>query len=104
MLDADADVLADTPGLRFALEACEPGTGRRLRVWSDRPGVQVFVGNTFDSTLVAESGRPYPRRARFTAETQHFPDAPHHPRFPSIERPPGTTFATSTVFAFDATS
>ncbi len=102
VLDADAEPMAGDPGLRLAVQAHEPVGGRRLRVWSDQPGVQVFGANTFDATLVGKAGRGYGPGAGFTAETQHFPDAPHHPGFPSVQLPPGATFTTSTVFEFDA--
>lgn len=109
VIDADAEPLCapdpdggPTPdGLRLALEAHHPGTGRRLRVYSDRPGLQFFAAGSFDGSMVGKSGRSYGRHAGFTAETQHFPDSPHHPAFPSTELPPGGAVRARTVYVFD---
>lgn len=97
VLDPASPVLASDPALRLALQAAHPGTGRVLRIWSDQPGVQVFVANTFDGTMIGKSGRGYRRWAGFTAETQHFPDSPNHPAFPSTVLAAGQTLTTSTV-------
>ncbi len=88
------------PPLRLALQAIDPGSGRRLEVWSDRPGVQLYTCNALDGTLVGASGRIYRPGDGFTAETQGFPDAPNQPGFPSTALAPQQTFRSVTVFAF----
>ena len=86
----------DAP-LRLAAQALDPGSGRTLRIWTDQPGLQVFVANSFDGTMIGKSGRPYHRLAGFTAETQHFPDSPNQPDFPSTVLAAGASLRTSTV-------
>jgi aldose 1-epimerase len=90
----------DPAPLRLALQATEPGSGRRLDVWSDRPGVQLYTANYFDGTVVGKSGRAYRQGDGFTAETQGFPDAPNQPAFPSVMLAPQQVFRSTTVFAF----
>jgi aldose 1-epimerase len=86
--------------LRLALQATDPGNGRRLDVWSDRPGVQFYTANAFDGSIVGKSGRVYRQGDGFTAETQGFPDAPNQPGFPSTVIGPQQVFRSTTVFAF----
>jgi aldose 1-epimerase len=86
--------------LRLALQATDPGSGRRLEVWSDRPGVQLYTANHFDGSVVGKSGRTYRQGDGFTAETQGFPDAPNQPAFPSVMLGPQQVFRSTTVFAF----
>jgi aldose 1-epimerase len=71
----------------------EPSTGRVLEVLTTEPGIQFYSGNLLD-------GRPYPRRGGFTLETQHFPDSPSHPEFPSILLRPTEEYRSTTVYAF----
>jgi aldose 1-epimerase len=86
--------------LRLALQATDPGSGRRLDVWSDRPGIQLYTANAFDGSIVGKSGRVYRQGDGFTAETQGFPDAPNQPGFPSTVIGPQQVFRSTTVFAF----
>ena len=78
----------------------EPTTGRVLEVLTTEPGVQFYTGNFLDGTFTGREGTPYDRRGGFCLETQHFPDAVHHPEFPSIELRPGQTYRHTTVFKF----
>lgn len=78
----------------------EPTTGRRLEVWTQEPGVQFYSGNFLDGSDIGPSGRPYARRTGFCLETQHFPDSPNQPHFPSIILRPGHTYDTTTAFRF----
>jgi aldose 1-epimerase len=78
----------------------EPTTGRTLEVESTEPGVQVYTGNFLDGHLVGKSNRPYVKRSAFCVETQHFPDSPNQPTFPSTIVRPGTDYLSQTVFRF----
>ncbi len=83
-----------------AAEAYEPTTGRILRVLTTEPGVQLYTGNFLDGSIKGKEGRVYKRRFAFCLETQHFPDSPNHPSFPSTELKPGEKFHSLTVFEF----
>ncbi len=83
-------------------EAYEPTTGRVLRVSTTQPGVQFYTGNFLDGTLKGKGGKTYVHRGGFCLETQHFPDSPNHPKFPTTELKPGQRFHSTTVFAFSA--
>ena len=61
----------------------EPFNGRVMEVWTTEPGVQFYTGNFLDGTLTGKSGKPYPRRSGFCLETQHYPDSPNQPSFPT---------------------
>jgi aldose 1-epimerase len=89
-------------GLRFAAAAFDPRSGRLLRVWTDEPGVQFYSGNFLDGHLVGISGHTYRQSAGYTFETQHFPNSPNQPNFPSTVLKAGHTFTSTTVFAFGA--
>jgi len=67
----------------------DPGSGRIMDVHTDQPGVQFYTGNFLDGTRTGPSGRPYGHRAGFCLETQHFPDSPNQPQFPSVVLEPG---------------
>ena len=90
----------DGNGLHLAAEVDDPASGRTLTVTTTQPGVQFYSGNFLDGTLHGISGKPYPKHAGFCLETQHFPDSPNHPNFPSTVLNPGQTFHSETVFAF----
>ena len=87
-------------GLRFAAAAADPGSGRVLTVWTDQPGVQFYSGNFLDGHLVGISGHTYRQTAGYTFETQHFPNSPNQPNFPSTVLGPGKTFNSTTIFGF----
>jgi aldose 1-epimerase len=87
-------------GLVPAAHLYEPTTGRTLDVSTTEPGVQFYTGNFLDGTIVGTAGRRYPFRSAAVLETQHFPDSPNHPSFPSVILRPGQTFRSKTVFAF----
>lgn len=86
--------------LTFAARVVEPTSGRMMEVYTDQPGLQFYAGNFLDGTLVGKSGRPYVRRGGFCLETQHFPDSPNQPGFPSTILRPGEEYRTRTVYAF----
>jgi aldose 1-epimerase len=87
-------------GLRFAAAALDPRSGRLLTVWTNEPGVQFYSGNFLDGHLVGISGHTYRQSAGYTFETQHFPNSPNQPNFPSTVLKAGQTFNSTTVFAF----
>jgi aldose 1-epimerase len=87
-------------GLRFAAQAMDPASGRLLTVWTDEPGVQFYSGNFLDGHLVGISGHTYRQTAGYTFETQHFPNSPNQPNFPSTVLKAGKTFNTTTIYAF----
>ena len=87
-------------GLELAARMYEPTTGRVLEVSTTQPGVQFYTGNFLDGTVTGKQGHVYKRRYGFCLETQHFPDSPNHPDFPSTILKPGETFHSKTVFKF----
>jgi aldose 1-epimerase len=87
-------------GLNLAAKAWDPASGRQLTVWTDQPGVQFYSGNFLTGTLTGISGDTYRQGAGYTFETQHFPDSPNEPSFPSTTLAAGKTFHSTTVFAF----
>jgi aldose 1-epimerase len=86
----------------LAAEAYEPNSGRVLQVLTVEPGVQFYSGNFLDGTITGKGGKVYKYRYGFCLETQHFPDSPNHPKFPSTTLKPGHTYSTTTVFKFSA--
>jgi aldose 1-epimerase len=78
----------------------EPQSGRLLEVLTTEPGVQFYSGNFLDGSLVGKHGHRYAHRTGFCLETQHFPDSPNHPEFPSVILRPGETFRSTTVYCF----
>jgi aldose 1-epimerase len=94
VLDAKAGSLAK------AAEVYEAGTGRVLEVWTNQPGIQFYTGNFLDGTLKGKDGKVYGRRAALCLETQHFPDSPNKPKFPSTVLKPGKTYHETTIWKF----
>ncbi|XRQ14050.1 aldose epimerase family protein [Actinomadura welshii] len=92
-----------SPGrLTAAARVTEPETGRVLEISTTEPGVQLYTGNFLDGSLAGTGGRAYRQGDGFALETQHFPDSPNRPDFPSTVLRPGETFASTTVYAFSA--
>jgi aldose 1-epimerase len=89
-------------GLDLAARAYDPGSGRTLTVWTDQPGVQFYTSNFLTGTLVGISGHSYRQGAAYTFETQHFPNSPNQPNFPSTELFAGQTVQSTTIFAFSS--
>jgi aldose 1-epimerase len=89
-------------GLNLAARAFDPSSGRSLSVWTDQPGVQFYSGNFLNGTLTGISGHTYRQGAGYTFETQHFPDSPNQPEFPSTVLGPNKTFTSTTIFAFSS--
>ncbi len=81
-------------------EVYDPSTGRVLQVITDQPGVQFYTGNFLDGTQTGRGGKVYNYRSGFCLETQHFPDSPNQPTFPSVVLTPNEPFLSSTTFRF----
>jgi aldose 1-epimerase len=88
------------PGLERAATVFEPKSGRTLEVATTEPGIQLYSGNFLDGTITGTGGRVYKLRSGLCLETQHFPDSPNHPKFPSTIVKPGQTYASRTVLTF----
>jgi aldose 1-epimerase len=88
------------PGLVAAARLDDPSSGRRLEVHTTEPGLQFYAGNRLDGRIRGKSGRVYEPRAGLSLETQHFPDSPNHPEFPSTVLHPGEEYRSTTVFTF----
>lgn len=86
--------------LRMAAEVYEPESGRTLTIRTTEPGIQFYCGNFLDGRLKGKSGQPYVYRGGFCLETQHYPDSPNQPNFPSTILRPGETYRTQTIFQF----
>jgi aldose 1-epimerase len=87
--------------LRTAAVVTDPSSGRTLTVKTTEPGVQFYTGNFIkDGEIIGTGGKKYMRRGGFCLETQHFPDSPNHPAFPSTLLRPGQTYHTTTIFSF----
>jgi aldose 1-epimerase len=71
-----------------------------MEVATTEPGMQFYTGNFLDGTVVGRGGAVYHKRAGFCLETQHFPDSPNKPKFPSTVLRPGETYRTTTVYRF----
>jgi len=87
--------------LRHACTLHDPGSGRRLTMQTDQPGLQLYSGNFLNGTVTGSHDAPYQRHAGVCLETQAFPDAPNHPNFPSIELLPGGHYEATTVMRLD---
>jgi aldose 1-epimerase len=85
--------------LFFAAQAYDPHSGRVLEVWTTEPGLQLYAGNFLDG-IRGRDGKVYNRRNAFCLETQHFPDSPNHPDFPSTVLKPGQQYQSTTVYKF----
>ncbi len=85
-----------------AAEVHDPKSGRMMEVWTTEPALQFYTGNFLDGTIHGKGGKPYPFRGAFCMETQHYPDSPNKPAFPSTTLRPGATYHTTTIYRFSA--
>ena len=86
--------------MKLAAKVYDPKSGRTLTVTTTEPGVQFYTGNFLDGTITGPSGQKYVKNSGLCLETQHFPDSPNHPDFPSTVLKPGETRHSTTVFTF----
>ena len=92
-------VIDGMPGtLRRAVQLTDPASGRRLDIWTTQPGVQVYSGNSVRPNVAIARG--FVPHGAISFQTQHYPDSPHHPNFPSTELEPGQTFLEITEYRF----
>jgi aldose 1-epimerase len=91
---------AGPDSLTHAARVAEPGTGRTMDVYTTEPGIQFYTGNFLDGGITGKAGHIYHYRYGLALETQHYPDSPNHPSFPSTILRPGAQYKTRTVFAF----
>jgi aldose 1-epimerase len=96
----DHNFVLDGKGMREVAEVYDPSSGRVLTVISDQPGVQLYTSNFLDGSIKGKGGVGYPRYAALCLETQHFPDSPNHPDFPTTVLKPGEKFHSTTIFRF----
>lgn len=90
----------DGPGLVHAAHVHHPASGRTLDVYTTEPGVQLYSGNHLDGSVTGKGGVPARRHHGFCLETQHFPDSPHQPSFPSTILVPGATWRSRSTYTF----
>ena len=88
--------------LRLAARAWSKETGVVMETWTTQPGVQFYSGNYLDGCPAGKGGAPYAKRWGFCLETQHYPDSPHHPNFPSTVLPAGAEYRQTTEYRFAA--
>jgi len=86
--------------LALAATLYAPKTGRFMQVFTTEPGIQFYSGNFLDGTLTGKSGKTYIHRSGLCLETQHYPDSPNHPNFPSTILRPGETLHSTTIYRF----
>jgi aldose 1-epimerase len=86
--------------LSLAASVLEPTSGRYLEVWTTEPGVQFYGGNFLDGTDKGKDGKTYVHRGAFCLETQHFPDSPNQPSFPTVVLKPGETYTSECIYKF----
>jgi aldose 1-epimerase len=94
VLDGPAD------SLKLAARLYDPVSGRLLEISTTEPGIQFYSGNFLDGSLTGKDGHPIEYRSGLCLETQHFPDSPNQPAFPSTILRPGETYRTRSVYAF----
>lgn len=94
ILDTKGDI--NTP----AVTLTDPQSGIKMQVFTTEPGIQVYAGNFLDGTVSGKKGIVYPRRSAICLETQHYPDSPNKPEWPSVVVRPGDTYKTHTIYRF----
>jgi len=94
-------VLNGRPGeLKLCARVYEPTTGRVMEVTTTEPGVQLYTANHMNGSMIGKAGKAYVKHAAFCLETQHYPDSPNKPGFPSTVLEPGQKFASQTIHKF----
>lgn len=94
-------VVNGKPGtLRLAAKVDDPATGRQMEVWTSEPGMQFYSAIHLDPSIVGKGGKPYQKYGALCLETQHYPDSPNHPTFPTTVLRPGQKFRSETIYKF----
>ena len=86
--------------MNLAATVYEPTTGRFMEILTEEPGIQFYSGNFLDGSITGKYGDVYKFRSGFCLETQHYPDSPNKPEFPSVVLRPGETYKTTTIHKF----
>jgi aldose 1-epimerase len=87
-------------GLTLAARVSDPATGRVLEISTTEPAIQFYTGNFLDGTITGKAGKVYKQHYGFCLETQHYPDSPNHPEFPSTILRPGEVYRSETIHKF----
>jgi aldose 1-epimerase len=97
----DHNFVLNSPGLMEPeVKVFEPQSGRVMEVYTDQPGVQFYTGNFLDGSITGKDGKKYGQYYGFCLETQHFPDSPNQPGFPTTILRPGESYKSSTIYRF----
>jgi aldose 1-epimerase len=88
--------------LRIAARVTEPTSRRQMEVWTTEPGVQFYSAIGLNGSITGKGGIAYPKYGALCLETQHYPDSPNHPNFPSTVLKPGTKLHSETIYKFSA--
>lgn len=98
----DHNYVLNTAGNDTLLACCvvDPESGRTLEVYTDEPGVQFYAGNFLDGTVIGKKGIAYQQRTGMCLETQHYPDSPNKPSWPSVVVRPGQTYKSHCIYKF----
>ena len=86
--------------LTLAARCCSPKTGIVMETYTTEPGVQLYTANWLNESIIGKNGHPYPERCSFCLETQHFPDSPNKPEYPTTVLRPGEAFDSRTIYKF----
>ncbi|HYB60273.1 MAG TPA: aldose epimerase family protein [Methylomirabilota bacterium] len=88
--------------LRLAARVKDPKSGREMEVWTTQPGVQLYIAIGLNGSIIGKHGAAYPKYGAFCLETQHYPDSPNRPNFPSTVLRPGQVYSEETIYKFFA--
>ena len=94
----------DLVALNFAAKVVEPVSGRSMEVYTNEPGLQFYGGNFLDGSIIGKGGKSYKHRSAFCLESQHFPDSPNNPHFPSTVLEPGEEYYSICIYKFSVTN
>jgi aldose 1-epimerase len=86
--------------MKLVAKVYEPTSGREMKIETTEPGVQFYTSNFLDGSLKGKDGKVYNKHGALCLETQHFPDSPNKPEFPSVVLRPGEKYETETVHTF----
>jgi aldose 1-epimerase len=95
-------ILGPAGAMKFCARVREPSSGRIMEIFTTEPGVQLYTGNFLNDSIIGKGGKVYGQHTGFCLETQHYPDSPNKPSFPSTVLEPGNRFASATVHKFSA--
>ena len=98
--DQNFALRSQTGDVALAARVHEPKTGRVMEIFTDQPGIQFYSGNFLDGTVTGKDGVVYRKHFGFCLETQHYPDSPNHPQFPSVALRPGETYRHTMIHRF----